>query len=60
MVIIFNIFSYIINILYFHLWKQIIKRIIFLVMGNHEIERILQKDSTSYNIFLNLSKKNNK
>ena len=29
-------------------------------MGNHEIERILQKDSTSYNIFLNLSKKNNK
>ena len=51
----FKFFYFILNFVFFHLWKQIIKRIIFFVMGNHEIERILKKDSPEYYIFLNLS-----
>jgi hypothetical protein len=48
-------FSFIINFVFFVLWKQIIKRLIFLVMGNHQIERILNKKSPEYYIFLDLS-----
>ena len=51
----YEFFSFIINFVFFDLWKQIIKRLIFLVMGNHQIERILKKQSPEYNIFLNLS-----
>ena len=40
---------------YNFIYKHIIKRIIFLIMGNHEIERILKPNSTNYTIFLNLS-----
>jgi hypothetical protein len=47
----FNFLLFVYNFIY----KQIIKRIIFLIMGNHEIERILKTDSTEYKIFINLS-----
>jgi hypothetical protein len=47
----FNFILFVFNFIY----KQIIKRIIFLIMGNHEIERILKTDSTEYNIFIKLS-----
>ena len=40
---------------YNFIYKHIIKRIIFIIMGNHEIERILKTDSTEYKIFINLS-----
>jgi len=48
----FNFLLFVYNFIY----KQIIKRIIFLIMGNHEIERILKPNSVDYTIFINLSK----
>ena len=47
----FNFLLFVYNFIY----KQIIKRIIFLIMGNHEIERILKPNSINYTIFIKLS-----
>ena len=39
-----NIYDRFIYFLYIIIWKGIIKKIIFLIFGKHEIERIIKED----------------
>ena len=49
--IINNILFYI----YIVIWKKLIKKIIFIITGTHQIERILKSDIHSYSTYIKLS-----
>ena len=53
--IIIDIIEYIFYFIYVLIWKKIVKKIIYIITGKHQIERILEKDIHSFSTFHNLS-----
>lgn len=50
-----NIINNILFYIYIFVWKKVIKKIIFIITGTHQIERILKFDIHSYSTYNKLS-----
>ena len=50
-----DIINNIIFYIYVFIWKKVIKKIIFIITGTHQIERILKSDIHSYCTYKYLS-----
>ena len=53
--IIIDILQNIFYLIYVLIWKKIIKKILYIITGKHQIERILKNNIQSFSTFQNLS-----
>ena len=53
--IIIDIIQNIFYLIYVLIWKKIIKKILYIITGKHQIERILKNNIQSFSTFQNLS-----
>ena len=53
--IVIDIIQNIFYLIYVLIWKKIIKKILYIITGKHQIERILKNNIQSFSTFQNLS-----